>query len=109
MAALSSGEMPNNRYIPRCPNEETHLLTAGTDVMSERTQGSETSQYLEEKKAIYGTFFLVGKSYKFIYAVYHYDQEEGSCDSLSSGERNGMSPNHSCLHGWGCRAEASFS
>ena len=60
MAALSSGEMPNNRYIPRCPNEETHLLTAGTDVKSERTQGSETSQYLEEKKAIYGTFFLIG-------------------------------------------------
>ncbi len=30
MAALSVGEMPNNRYIPRCPNEETHLLTAGT-------------------------------------------------------------------------------
>jgi hypothetical protein len=28
--------------------------------MRERTQGSETSQYLEEKKAIYGTFFLVG-------------------------------------------------
>ena len=23
MAALSVGEMPNNRYIPRCPNEET--------------------------------------------------------------------------------------
>lgn len=30
MAAISVGEMPNNRYIPRCPNEETHLLTAGT-------------------------------------------------------------------------------
>ena len=30
MAALSSGEMPNNRYIRKCPNEETHLLTAGT-------------------------------------------------------------------------------
>jgi hypothetical protein len=26
----------------------------------ERTQGSETSHYLEEKKAINGTFFLVG-------------------------------------------------
>lgn len=30
MAAISAGEMPNNRYIPRCPNEETHLLSAGT-------------------------------------------------------------------------------
>ena len=30
LAAISVGEMPNNRYIPRCPNEETHLLTAGT-------------------------------------------------------------------------------
>jgi len=57
--------------------------------MRERTQGSETSQYLEEKKAINGTFFLVGKSCEFIHAVYHYDQEEGSCDSLSSGERKG--------------------
>jgi hypothetical protein len=28
--------------------------------MRERTQGSETSQYLEEKKATNGTFFLVG-------------------------------------------------
>ncbi len=28
--------------------------------MRERTQGSETSQYLEEEKAISGTFFLVG-------------------------------------------------
>ena len=30
-------------------------------------------------------------------------------DSLSSGERNGNSPNHSCLHEWGCRAESAFS
>jgi hypothetical protein len=59
MAALSVGEMPNNRYIPRCPNEETHLLTADTP-QGERTQGSKTFQYLEEKKAIHGTFFLVG-------------------------------------------------
>ncbi len=57
--------------------------------MRERTQGSETSQYLEEKKAINGTFFLVGKSYEFIHTIYHYDQEEGPCDSLSSGERKG--------------------
>ncbi len=32
MAAISSGEMPNNRYIRKFPNEETHLLTAGTHV-----------------------------------------------------------------------------
>ncbi len=30
MAALSVGEMPNNRYIPRFPNEETHRVTHGT-------------------------------------------------------------------------------
>jgi hypothetical protein len=30
MAAISSGKMPNNRYNRRFPNEETHLLTAGT-------------------------------------------------------------------------------
>jgi hypothetical protein len=57
--------------------------------MRERTQGSETSQYLEEKKAKNGTFFLVGKLCEFIHALYHYDQEEGSRDSLSSGERKG--------------------
>jgi hypothetical protein len=28
----------------------------------ERTQGSETSQYLEEKKAKNGTFFLIGST-----------------------------------------------
>ena len=39
----------------------------------------------------------------------HYGQEEGSCDALSSGERNGYSPNHSCLHEWGCRAAVAFS
>ncbi len=60
MAALCVGEMPNNRYIPRCPNGETPLFF-GSDVrMHERTLGSETSQYLEEKKAKNGTFFLVG-------------------------------------------------
>ena len=33
---------------------------SGSDLcMQERTQGSETSQYLEEEKAIDGTFFLV--------------------------------------------------
>jgi hypothetical protein len=30
--------------------------------MWERTQGSETSQYLEEKKAKNGTFFLIGST-----------------------------------------------
>ena len=77
--------------------------------MRERTQGSETSQYLEEKKATNGTFFLVGKLYGFIHTIYHYDQEEGSRDSLSSGERNGNSPNHVYLYAWGCRAESAFS
>ena len=36
-------------------------------------------------------------------------QDEGSCDSLSSGERNGNSPNHTYLYVWGCRAESAFS
>ncbi len=39
----------------------------------------------------------------------HYAQEEGSCDSLSSGERNGNSPNHTYLYVWGCRAKSAFS
>ena len=46
--------------------------------LRERTLGSETSQYQEEKR-------------KIIY-------------SRSSGERNGKSPNLLCLHGGGCRA-----
>jgi hypothetical protein len=33
---------------------------ARNSCMREHTQGSETSQYLEEKKAKNGTFFLVG-------------------------------------------------
>ena len=71
-----------------------------------RTQGSETSQYLEEKKANKGTFFLIDTS---LARDCHCDQEEGSCDSLSSGERNGNSPNRTCLHVRGCRAESAFS
>ena len=78
--------------------------------MQERTQGSETSQYLEEKKAIYGTFFLdYTTEHLAISAWCHCVQEEGSCDSLSSGERNGISPNRTCLHVRGCRMESAFS
>ena len=42
-------------------------------------------------------------------ALRHYAQEEVSCDTLSSGERNGYSPNRTCLHVRGCRAESAFS
>ncbi len=84
--------------------------------MQMRTQGSETSQYLEEKKAIYGTFFLnrcfaslFRSDFGRMVRKRHYVQEEGSCDSLNSGERNGISPNHPYLYGWGCRAELAFS
>ena len=74
--------------------------------MRERTQGSKTFQYLEEKKAKNGTFFLI----RFVNLLAsHYGQEEGPCDTPSSGERKGKSPNHSCLHEWGCRAVTSFS
>ena len=38
----------------------------------------------------------------------HYVQAEGSCDSLSSGERNGNSPNRTYLYVRGCRAESAF-
>ncbi len=49
MAAISSGEMPNNRYIPRSPNGETPRVPHETFAYAkEHTQGSETSQYLEE-------------------------------------------------------------
>jgi hypothetical protein len=34
-----------------------------------RTQGSETSQYLEEKKANKGTFFLIDTSYRKVTAI----------------------------------------
>ena len=74
------------------------------------TQGSETSQYLEEKKAIQGTFFLIYTTHHVaIHSVCHCNQEEGSCDSHSSGERNGNSPNRTCLHVRGCRAKSAFS
>ena len=52
MAAISSGEMPNNRYIRKSPNGETQSATRiAVPSGTARTQGSETSQYLEEKKA----------------------------------------------------------
>jgi len=37
--------------------------------MQMRTQGSETSQYLEEKKAIQGTFFLIYTRYRKVTAI----------------------------------------
>jgi hypothetical protein len=73
--------------------------------MQMQTQGSETSQYLEEKKANQGTFFLIEFRQQ---CRSHYGQEEGSCDALSSGERNGYSPNCTCLHVQGCRAAAEI-
>ena len=108
--------------------------------MRGRTWGSETSQYPEEQKAIYGTFFLDGcrapfkvfksvqssliiKYFIYLYLIIygcvvlsilkgarrHYVQEEGSCDSLSSGERNGNSPNRTYLYVRGCRTKSAFS
>ena len=49
MAAISLGEMPNNRYIRESPNGETQSATRiAVPSGTARTQGSETSQYLEE-------------------------------------------------------------
>ena len=47
----------HRRYIRRCPNGETHLSKPQVRPAEyiggyERTQGSEPSQYLEEKKEI---------------------------------------------------------
>ena len=42
-------------------------------------------------------------------ALRHYVREEDSRDSLSSGERNGNSPNRTYLYVRGCRAESAFS
>ncbi len=67
------------------------------------------------KESNTGIFFLNGRFASCSGVIlnvarkHHYVQEEDSCDFLSSGERNGNSPNHSCLHGWGCRAAVSFS
>lgn len=52
MAAISLGDVPSNSYIPRSPNEETPTLKCRPAPLDggERTQGSKTFQYLEEKK-----------------------------------------------------------
>jgi hypothetical protein len=52
MAAISVGDVPSNSYIPRSPNEETPAFKCGPALLDsgERTQGSKTFQYLEEKK-----------------------------------------------------------
>jgi len=107
MAAISLGKMSSNRYNRGFPNGETPLSTIEICPYGRRrTRGSETSQYPEEKKAIQGVFFLV----EFLSQERsHYDQEEDTCDSLSSGERNGRSPNRSYLYGRGCRTTMSFS
>lgn len=48
MAAISAGEMPNNRYIPRCPNEETHLLSA--DILARESVPSEVKHLSSWRK-----------------------------------------------------------
>jgi hypothetical protein len=48
MAAKSSGKVPINRYTRKYPNGETLLLQSSNLCKQMRTQGSETSQYLEE-------------------------------------------------------------
>ena len=106
MAAKSSGEMPNNRYIRKCPNGETPL-SFGSDRAHARSAPREVkhlSTWRNRKQIRELSFWLDGPL-----ADCHYNQEEGSRDSLSSGERNGTSPNRSCLHGRGCRAVASLS
>ena len=63
--------------IRKYPNEETLILFIESiyNISKEQTQGTETSQYLEEKKA-------------------------NKSDSLSSGERNGEKPKL-CIKGSG--------
>ena len=61
---------PAGSNVPASPHEKI--------VWKKLTQGSETSQYLEERKS--------------------------KRDSQSSGERNGKSPNHVVSTMWGCRA-----
>ncbi len=62
------------------------LLLAGDlrSVSKEHTQGSETSQYLEEEKPIMNVLFC---------RSYFGRQDKTFWNSLSSGERNGNSPN----------------
>ena len=62
---------------PRWPNGETRPSVMTVTPQGERTLGTETSQYREER--------------------------EINRDVLSSGERNGQSPNRTPLGVWGCR------
>ena len=48
MAAISSGKVPNNRYYPEMSEWGNPSCYARDQRKLERTQGSETSQYLEE-------------------------------------------------------------
>ena len=62
---------------PGLPNGETRPSVMAVTPRGERTLGTETSQYREER--------------------------EINRDVLSSGERNGRSPNRTPLGVWGCR------
>ena len=104
MAAISFGEVPNNLWPgnvrmgkPSCQRQESLYEDAHLgkwNISVPRGIESKTRDFLSDQ----------------IYLrISHYDQEEGPCDSLSSGERNGNSPNHTYLYVWGCRMELAFS
>ena len=81
------------------------VMSYYSDYVGMHTWGSETSQYPEEKKANYKGFAVITDSC---------GESEFFCDTLSSGERKGYSPNPNTVtqvmdYG-GCRNSAiSFS
>lgn len=104
MAAISFGEVPNNLWSGNVRMGKPHChrqwpLYEGAylgkwNISVPRGIESNRRNFLSDQIQL---------------RLCHYGQEEGSCDSLSSGERNGNSPNHPYLYGWGCRAESAFS
>jgi len=97
----------NQPLTRKCPNGETLLLSAVTYVCrSTPREVKHLSTWRNRKQYMELSFWTTLLT---IYSQCHCIQDEGSCDSLSSGERNGNSPNHTCLHVWGCRTESAFS
>ncbi len=115
MAAISFGEVPNNLWPenvrmgkPSCFQQESLYEDAYLgkwNISVPRGIESNIRNFLSEQ--MLSIAFRI-YSERLVRKL-HYVQEEGSCDSLSSGERNGNSPNHTYLYVWGCRAEFAFS
>ena len=74
-------EVVCRRYIRGCPNGETHVSKPRVSHAEHIGMGGEPGE------------------------LKHLSTQRKRDYSASSGERTRISPNHPCLHGWGCRAQ----